>query len=370
MSDPTPKSPGQHPPRIPSLDGIRCISALAVFVSHWALSSWGYGWLGPLGVTVFFFLSGFLITTLLRVEASRRGQIDIVAFYLRRTFRILPPAYFAIFLLLCTSQLGILEPLDLSWLPAGLLHLTNYWMLAHHTMDIRGGAGPFWSLAVEEHFYLVFPLGYAWLLRRRLRPRHQGMVFLAICVAVLLWRCVCVWFSVGAGIHLLVGTDARLDSILFGCALATLANPVLDRPVASDRVLGLVALPALLLLFGGSLVRGAGSAAWMFTLQGAALAVLFTCAIRLTRAWPVRFLNHPVVAFGGNLSFSFYLVHLPVQQAFSRLFSPGEPIVFVLSLPTATLIAYLMYRLVETPSLGMRKRLELRRVAANSSVAA
>src|SRR3954447_14498911 len=98
---------------IPSLDGIRAVSFAIVFVAH---AGWGHIVPGGFGVTVFFFLSGYLITTLLRLEAEERGQIGMKQFYVRRVLRILPPFYTVLTLAALLTALGVLHG-DLAWPP-------------------------------------------------------------------------------------------------------------------------------------------------------------------------------------------------------------------------------------------------------------
>src|ERR1700684_2991196 len=145
---------GRH---IPSLDGIRAVSILLVFATH---AGAGTFISGDFGVTVFFFISGFLITTLMRSEFDRNGSVNIRHFWLRRALRILPPFYLVA--LAATLIALILYPPGTVYAPAmtaELLFFANYWGI----YGINGeapGTGVVWSLAVEEQFYLLFPLLY------------------------------------------------------------------------------------------------------------------------------------------------------------------------------------------------------------------
>lgn len=146
-------SPSQGAFHIPSLDGLRAVAIMIVFLSHAGLS---HVVPGLFGVTIFFFLSGYLITTLLRMECERDGGANLRQFFLRRTLRILPPFYLVLGAIALLGSIGFLSG---SWQPEALaaqaLFAANYW-------EIFGGVQPpgtevLWSLAVEEHFYLVFP---------------------------------------------------------------------------------------------------------------------------------------------------------------------------------------------------------------------
>src|SRR4051812_40780121 len=160
---------------IPSLDGIRAVSFLLVFLAHAGLA---HLLPGGFGVTIFFFLSGYLITTLLRIEFDVTGSISLRLFYLRRILRILPPFYLILALATLLAFVGVLKaPL----LPLGVLsqalHFSNYYAAHNGYYGLAAGTGVYWSLAVEEHFYLVFPLAYL-LLRRRLPAVAQQLPLL------------------------------------------------------------------------------------------------------------------------------------------------------------------------------------------------
>ena len=134
---------------IPSLDGLRAVSFGIVFVAHAGLEHFVPG---GFGVTVFFFLSGFLITTLMRTEFEKSGTLSLKAFYLRRVLRILPPFYFVLSVATALTGLAILGgTLDRQAVAAQFLHYANYWIVAHGYSGQALGTGVYWSLAVEEH---------------------------------------------------------------------------------------------------------------------------------------------------------------------------------------------------------------------------
>ena len=158
--------------RVPALDGIRAIAIVAVLVYHSyafeATHHWGGGFLG---VDVFFVLSGFLITTLLLREHDRHGRIDLRQFWTRRARRLLP-ALFVLILIEAVVAQFVLDPLSASALRGdgiGSLFYFENWRLA---FSAPTAASHTWSLAVEEQWYLIWPLlliGLLLLARRRLR---------------------------------------------------------------------------------------------------------------------------------------------------------------------------------------------------------
>ncbi|MDB6044578.1 MAG: acyltransferase 3 [Gammaproteobacteria bacterium] len=344
---------------VPSLDGLRALSFLLVFVGHVGLDRYVPG---GFGVTVFFFLSGFLITTLLRAEFARNGSVDFGHFWLRRALRILPPFY----LVLCAATLtaAVVDPpgtLSGPAVAARALHVTNYWLIFHGYAGEPPGSGVYWSLAVEEHFYLLFPIFYLLLLQKLHLPSlRQAQLLWILCALVLLWRCVLVFIFHASADRTYMASDTRLDSIIFGCALAVWKNPVLDAPVLRARWWKYVVVPgALLVLAGCLLVRSpAFRETGRYSLEGIALTFIFVAAIRFHDAPPFRILNWRPLAFVGVLSYSLYLLHYAVILGVQRVFAPVHPALqALLALSISLGAAWLIHLLVEQPCARLRKRL-------------
>lgn len=338
---------------------------MLVFVAHAGLKGRVPG---EFGVTVFFFLSGYLITTLLRVEHEQSGGISFRAFYLRRVLRIFPPFYLALAAATVLWLVGALPPspaLRLDGLLSQGFFLTNYFIVQHGWWDGHApGTWIFWSLAVEEHFYLAFPLVYLALLRFVPARRRQALVLAGLCALVLAWRLVLV-FALGATKdRTYVATDTRIDSILFGCILAVFANPVLDRTRISDGALKYVLAPlAVVGLLLSFVIRNPQFQESMaYTLQGICLFPLFMAAIRLAGWGPFRALNLRVVSFVGVLSYSIYLIHPTVLWVVSnRLPGHGSVVAAVQGVAGLALtlgIAYGIYLAVEKPAARLRRRLQ------------
>jgi peptidoglycan/LPS O-acetylase OafA/YrhL len=343
---------------MPSLDGIRAISFLLVFFSHAGLGSLVPG---GIGVTIFFFLSGFLITTLMRVEFDKNGSVNFRHFWLRRAFRILPPFY----LVLLCATLGSLafDPPGTLYGPAvaaQLLHVTNYWIIWHGYSGQPAGTGVYWSLAVEEHFYVIFPFLYAGMRKLQLSPRGQVKVLWGICALVLLWRCILVFVWHVSSDRTYMGTDTRFDSIMFGCALAVWNNPALDAPLLNERRWKFLLVPAALAVIVGCLLYRAPAfrETVRYTLQGIALTLIFIAAIRFSHWLPFRFLNWRPIAFMGVLSYSLYLMHLAVLFAMERNLPAVPPLLQgLLALCVAVFLSWIMYEVIEKPAARWRRRL-------------
>lgn len=343
---------------IPSLDGIRAVSFLIVFVSHAGL---GHLVPGGLGVTIFFFLSGYLITTLLRLEYDKTSQVDFKQFYVRRALRIFPPFYLVLAIATGLTAAGLIRgELSVPAVLSQIFYLNNYFIVNQGSFDgFAPGTGIYWSLAVEEHFYLIFPFVY--LLLRRVFPdgRRQAVVLGLVCLAVLLWRCVLVYVMGSIEDRTYVATDARIDSILFGCILAVYGNPMLDKFELSPRRTLLLWLPLGLGLLLFTLVYrdAAFRETLRYTLQGLAFFPLFIAAIRFPE-WPIfSWLNIGWVRFMGVLSYSLYLVHQVVLTAVEQYLPLPLFAQATIALLLSYLASYAIYRSVEKPLARVRRHM-------------
>jgi peptidoglycan/LPS O-acetylase OafA/YrhL len=343
---------------IPSLDGIRTIAFLIVFLSHAGAS---HVIPGGFGVTVFFFLSGYLITTLLRREYEKNQFINLKHFYLRRIVRIWPGFYLVLFIGSILTLIGVLEgELKVRGVLSQVLHYYNYYATFVGDYAIAPGTNVYWSLAVEEHFYCLFPFLYISLLKRGVSPKRQMLIFWGICLAILLWRCVLV-FGMGAEegrIHNL--SDTRIDSMLFGCALAVHGNPVLDPPYGSDRLWKYFVLPGgiTLLLLSFLFRYPEYELTLRYTIQGIALYGLFIAAIRFPDWGVFQILNWSWMRFIGLLSYSLYLVHdIVLQLVYLYLPQFSVSLQGAIGLLISFILAYAMYRYIELPCGKLRKQL-------------
>ena len=344
----------------PSLDGIRALAFALVFVGHAGL---GELVPGGFGVTVFFFLSGYLITSLLRIEYDATGTFDLRQFYLRRALRIWPPFYIVLALAVAAEVTGLVHGgMRANAVGAQVVHLANYWIVFHGFEGQPSGTGVYWSLAVEEHFYLLFPLLYLGLRRMFRSAGRQALVLWGLCALVLAWRLVLVYGMHSSEDRTYMATDTRFDSILFGCALAVHGNPMLDRPsripdAAWKWVLAPASAAALAFCF---LYRAEGfRETFRYTVQGIALRPLFVLAMRFPAWGPMKLLNTRTLAFGGVLSYVLYLVHYVVLDALAPVVGtglwPG-----ILALAVSVAIAWTLHRFVEKPAARLRKRLAFR----------
>ncbi|WP_336485904.1 acyltransferase family protein [Methylobacterium nigriterrae] len=337
-------------PYLPQLDGVRAVAALIVFVAH---AGFSHVVPGGFGVTIFFFLSGYLITTLLRIERAGTGGISLPAFYLRRSLRILPPMYLTLLFSGLLYGLGLMGlRVDAAAIVGQATFLTNYPGLfgTEHVLPV-----PLWSLAIEEHFYLAFPLAYSlWL--GRAHPRRAARICLALCGLVLGIRCLNVWRLEDYSLNY-SWTHTRIDAILFGCCLGLWNNPVIEGARAwRPRGWHLAAAGAVIL---GTLVLRdeAFRQSLRYTLQSAALFVPFAFVLH-GRGLAVRVLASAPLRRIGLYSYSLYLVHPTVFAVVEHL-APGLGRLPTMAVCFALTLAYaaLMYAAVERPCARLRRRL-------------
>ena len=338
----------------PALDGLRTVAVYAVLLFHTG-AAWAAG--GFIGVDLFFVLSGFLVTGVLLSEIDRTGSLRLGGFYSRRVRRLLPAAAVAIvvtclaFVLVApvTQRVPLISDGQHS-----LLYVANWHFLAQ-TGDYFAGdtdQSPFlhfWSLAIEEQFYVVFPLlllvlvglGRRWT--RAVVPAVLLVVLLASVTAQL------VWAQVDPD-HAYYGTDARIYQPLAGSLLAVVvfgrrAPDARERP--GRREAGApAALAAFLLLASGLLPLSPSVRGLLATVAAVALVVgvVRTDSGRLT-----RLLAHPVPVHLGRISYGTYLWHWPVIRLLEETVTTQPALVAAITVPVSTGLAALSFRFVERP---------------------
>lgn len=325
--------------RLPALDGLRAIAILIVMISHADL---GHVVPGGLGVTIFFFLSGYLITTLMATEWCQTGSLRFGAFYRRRAVRILPPMWIAIALTVALSAFGLIGVIEPSGLPLDLLFLSNYF--PNSRIQI-----PLWSLDVEEHFYLLFPLLFFFV-----RGRNVAIICSALCIATLQIRISVA--STGDLGNIYYWSHTRLDSILFGCILATWNNPATgDRTYIGGQV-GYAVLGAGLLMATLVIRDPMFRETLRYSVQGVALFLLFNFALRNTGLVARALASRPLKIVA-DLSYFLYLIHVPLLAASGKLPAP-VPVRYAVAFGLSFLLALFVRHQVELPLLRWRKRIE------------
>ena len=334
---------------IPALDGMRAVAILAVVLAHFGLDLVVPG---GFGVTLFFFISGFLITRLLIAEYKKNDRIAVGAFYVRRFLR-LGPALLTTTGLVTVAYLLLGESIGKWEVIAALLYFMNYYYvwIGHITLPL----GVLWSLAVEEHYYAVYPLLFAFAWKNSLR---FTLWLLSISIAVLFWRIIIavewhdtIWQNY-------YRTDTRIDSILYGAILACLLeNGRFDgllRNLGGAIAVTIAMLVVILtFIYRNETFRETAR----YSLQGMALVPIFYAILFDRRFAPARaILELPPMIWIGRLSYSLYLWHEVVLSIVPKLLPTQAPWSrYLISLPLCFIVASLSYYGVERPFLLLRR---------------
>lgn len=348
---------------IPSLDGIRALAVALVFFAHGGMAGFVPG---GLGVTIFFILSGYLITTLLRREHRARGELRLGAFYLRRLLRLMPPLLIVVAASALLSASGVIGgEFSLRGLLSVLFYFANYHSIAYNFDGLPEGLGVAWSLAVEEHYYLLYP-PLAIALLRLDRPRVAVAVLVGLCAAILSWRCWLVLHGASEN-YLTMATDTRADAILAGCALAFCNNPALDPVRPNPRRDGVLAVACVLLLLATLAYRDEFfRLTARYTLQSLAIAPLIYLSVVHAGRAPFRWLNTRPLVYLGTVSYTIYLSHQLILFGVMR-HAPdlGGTASLALTAALTLAVAEPMRRWIEQPCARLRR--QLHRAAPSST---
>lgn len=335
----------------PWLDGVRGAAISLVVLQH----TFGAGRvdLGFAGVGLFFALSGYLITSLLLDEHAARGRVSLPRFYLRRAARLLP----ALFLAVAACDLLFLALGDHGPIGGSAFALTysaNYAQVLWPAS--MPGFGPTWTLAVEEHFYIVWPVALLYLTRRwGMRPALRAT--LGVCVIALLWRTVLAVATVRLPL-LEIGTFERSDALLYGCA-AALAVRLGWRPPRWTLAGGSVVV--LIVMFSPDTYVSAVTSQALLAVGAAAVVVGLDCR---PSAHARSVLSARWIAEIGVLSYGIYLWHGPFMRAAKDLGADGAVWRAVAGV-AAIGVAAVSHRFLEAPV-----RSWARRAGSRSPVAA
>ncbi|MCZ7527259.1 MAG: acyltransferase [Acidimicrobiia bacterium] len=358
-----PTAPHATPFRLgyrPALDGVRGLSVLAVMGYHASLSFLKGGFLG---VDAFFVLSGFLITTLLMEEWRGRGGVSLRDFYARRALRLLP-AVVLVLLAVAVYAAAFAERGEAAaiWPEAGstLLYVAN-WFRVFTDAPFGFHLTHTWSLAIEEQFYVVWPLLLLGLLllglsrRARLGVAAAGAALSAVAMVAL----------TGAGAHDIVrayyGTDTRAQSLLIGCVVGLVATggilPASARALRRLRTGALVGGAFVLVLWVGVSLSSPFLYRGGFTLEALAVALVVTHLLVAPAGLAARALALGPLVWVGRVSYGLYLWHWPAFLVLSRdrLGLSFWPTTAVRVAVTFALAAVSFYA-VERPMLALKAR--------------
>ncbi|MDX9673114.1 MULTISPECIES: acyltransferase [unclassified Pseudomonas] len=287
--------------RILGLDGLRALSVIAVFFHHTGgtLMKGGY-----IGVEVFFVLSGYLITSILCREKSKTGSIDFIGFYIRRARRLYPALILLLIAVAAYCAVYNKYNLTLETIPS-LLYVMN-WYRAFEWYDAVL-TGHTWSLAIEEQFYLVWPLLLSLLIW--LSPRKLPLFIFALILSIVAWRTYLFLGNANLA-RIYNGFDTHADALLVGSLLALVSTDVLRR-------VGLLWIPALVFLLAvlfSQEMTDFTLSRHGFGIVAVASAMVIAKVVSDQNSILVRVLSIKPLVWLGMVSYGFYLWHYPLIQ--------------------------------------------------------
>lgn len=346
---------------ITGLDGIRAIAVIMVLAYHLKLALFKSGFLG---VTVFFVLSGYLITGILISEVEEEGTIDLKNFWLRRIRRLVPAVMSMAVVIIFVSAVvnRVIFTKGCKDFLASVLGFNNWWQIFNKVsyFEAAGVPSPFthcWSLAIETQFYLIYPLillaVYKLAKSRGDGRAKRGLLFAGVTLLLALISVILmiVLFDPQQDAsRIYYGTDTRAFSLLFGALLAILweYRMVPRRLSASvNMVLGSVSFAVLLVM---TIAINGSSNFWYRGGQffGTILTVLMVYAVSGRKTWLSRFLSNPVLKWIGDRSYSIYLWHYPIILLISKGIKASWWITLI-EIVLSVVLAELSYRFIETP---------------------
>lgn len=327
--------------RRPALDGIRAIAVLLVLLAHSRLPLVGPG--GSVGVMMFFTLSGFLITSLLVEERDAFGRIKVLAFYKRRFLRLVPAMVVCVLLAMAVSLATIGRIPDWTLVFGTLSYTANWVMIGDFPMPT--GLGHTWSLAIEEQFYLIWPLVI--IATAAVSRRRMIGALVAVCVGVLILRAM-LWDGGEGWSRIYFGTDTRADGLLYGAIVALYLHGAKERIVSEALQWG-----ALLVVGIGCVIPFVGKEIWLPTLTSVATAVLIYSVVQIRGMW---LLELPVLHWVGIRSYGIYLYQSPIHVFIMYYLGTGAVWWFLLQVPLTMLAAWASYRFIELPFLRLKDR--------------
>ena len=350
---------------LPSIDSLRALAVLAVIIYHIDVNYLPGGFLG---VDLFFVLSGYLISSLIIKEYKKTGTLNLYNFYMRRARRLLPAVYFMITVCLVFMVLfnGVL--LRKSHLDAvfGYIYSSNWWYIFHklNYFDSFGAQSPFkhlWSLAIEEQFYMFFPLIFL-IFNRRKKEEGKGPSlnknFLYIVLGLILISLIIhiLLFDINNINRIYFGTDTRAFSLLVGVVGALLypidklSNPTNSKENLAYSVVSIISISILITIMFYTTEYNT----WLYRggfLLVAVLGLIIIISSGKQHTFISKALSFKPIVFIGKISYSLYLWHFPIIVLTTPVSEIGNPNLFYVTLRIILtfIAATLSYLVVETP---------------------
>ena len=350
---------------LPSIDSLRAIAVIAVIIYHIDANYLPGGFLG---VDLFFVLSGYLISSLIIKEYKSTGTVNLYNFYVRRARRLLPAVYFMITVVLIIITLfnGVL--LKKSYLDAlfGYIYSSNWWYIFHKLdyFDSFGSQSPFkhlWSLAIEEQFYMFFPLIFLIFNRKSKSNNSNSKLnknFIYVVLSLILVSLIAhiLLFDINNINRIYFGTDTRAFSLLVGVVGAILypMDRLSERTTKKDNMIySIVSLVSILALIG-IMINTSEYNTWLYRggfLLVAIIGLIIIISSGRQYTFMSKLLSFKPFVFIGKISYSLYLWHFPILVVTTPVSEIGNPNLFYVTLRIILifLVATGSYMFVETP---------------------
>ena len=350
---------------LPSIDSLRAIAVIAVIIYHIDANYLPGGFLG---VDLFFVLSGYLISSLIIKEYKSTGTVNLYNFYVRRARRLLPAVYFMITVVLIIITLfnGVL--LKKSYLDAlfGYIYSSNWWYIFHKLdyFDSFGSQSPFkhlWSLAIEEQFYMFFPLIFLIFNRKSKSNNGNSKLnknFIYVVLSLILVSLIAhiLLFDINNINRIYFGTDTRAFSLLVGVVGAILypMDRLSERTTKKDNMIySIVSLVSILVLIG-IMINTSEYNTWLYRggfLLVAIIGLIIIISSGRQYTFMSKLLSFKPFVFIGKISYSLYLWHFPILVVTTPVSEIGNPNLFYVTLRIGLifLVATGSYMFVETP---------------------
>ena len=350
---------------LPSIDSLRAIAVIAVIIYHIDANYLPGGFLG---VDLFFVLSGYLISSLIIKEYKSTGTVNLYNFYVRRARRLLPAVYFMITVVLIIITLfnGVL--LKKSYLDAlfGYIYSSNWWYIFHKLdyFDSFGSQSPFkhlWSLAIEEQFYMFFPLIFLIFNRKSKSNNSNSKLnknFIYVVLSLILVSLIAhiLLFDINNINRIYFGTDTRAFSLLVGVVGAILypMDRLSERTTKKDNMIySIVSLVSILVLIG-IMIHTSEYNTWLYRggfLLVAIIGLIIIISSGRQYTFMSKLLSFKPFVFIGKISYSLYLWHFPILVVTTPVSEIGNPNLFYVTLRIVLifLVATGSYMFVETP---------------------
>ena len=341
-------------PYIPALDGVRFIAVFLVIFYHAGFDLVP----GSHGVMLFFVLSGFLITWLMLKENEKTNTVSIKDFFKRRVLRIFPAFYaYCIVTLILLSIFG--KEIPWSHALSSIFYVSNYFYALHP--ESNNAFSHTWSLAIEEQFYLLFPL-FFFIFRKNLKRMTTAIGGLIL--TVWLWRVVLVYGFNVPDSYIYPAFDTRIDNLMVGCLLALLIKQNLLRnfweTLLANPLMPFLTISLLLIsIFVGNPNFAHYRSIVGFALDPVLMAVLIAQFIYFSQTAWWRWLEWKEIKYLGRISYPLYLYQQLTVFSIQKILSSQPIAVQMLAVILVTVIlASLSYYFVETPFLRLKRKTE------------